>query len=251
MKQFMLRSASIFAVLTLGTTAFAAKGSMGRSVGAGLAFPSSNQALNVNPSALPEAESMSLQGLWGFETEEPSVSLVGSQKSVGWGLGWMDNGTTNRFDGGFGVNLGGLMVGTDLYTTDFDGVDGDVALTFELSKIRLVTAFRGIDNGIDQFALGLGFNVNNLLISLDMYKNLPWADSDVYGFDTSFAYNAGKVSVGAGYDFIYNDGIENGEIHGDIAFAITNSIVIEGHYRLTPYATSFINEFSAGARVIF
>jgi hypothetical protein len=251
MKRIIFNSVQLIAVLALATPALASKGSKGRAVGAGLSFPSSHQSINVNSSALAEADKMSLQGLWGFETEEPSVSLVGSQKSFGWGLGWKDRGTSNIFDAGLGFDFGGFLLGTNFYTNDFDGVNGDVTATIDFSSFRIVTGFRGIDDGVQRFDLGVGFVVNSLLISLDMYKALPWGDSDVYGFDTSVAYNAGKVSFGVGYDFLYFEGIQEGEIHGDMSVSVASNFAIEGHYRLTPWHGSFISKFSAGARIIF
>jgi len=252
MKATFFKSAGLVATIAIATASFAAtSGSKGRSVGAGLSFPSSHQALHVNSSTLAEVDGMSMQGLWDFQNEEPAVTLVGSQKSFGWGLGWMDNGTTNRYDAGIGINLGGMLVGANLYTSDFEGLNGDVTTTIDLTKFRVALGFRAIDNGLDRFNAGVGFNVNKLLISLDMYKNLPWDRDDLYGLDTSVAYNGGTVGFGLGYDFYYLNGLGDGDLHADLSLTVTKSVALEGHYRLTPGYDSSIPDFSAGARILF
>lgn len=253
MKPSILLNLTIATAITGGSaTAFAAaRGGAARAVGAGLAFPSAHQSLSVNSGALTESGNLSMQGLYGFDSQEPSVSLVGSKQSFGWGLGWRDSGTANDFDAGFGLNLGGFLLGTTLYTTDFNGINGDVSATIELSSLRFVAAFRGIDDGIDRVDLGLGFNFGQALFAVDVYKLLPWSADSKYGFDLSLAYNAGKLGFGVGYDFTYLDGIQNGDLHADLSLALTTNFALEGHYRLTPYHSSAISGWSAGARLVF
>lgn len=235
----------------LPSISFGKSGSKDRPVGAGMAFPSVHQALEVNSSTLNETSKLSLQGLWGFDTEEPSVTLAGSEGKFGWGLGWKDRGTVNVYDAGFGIDLGGFLIGTNLYSVDFEGLNGDVTASFEFSNIRLVTAFRGIDDGVDRFDIGIGFAMNKALISIDMFKITPWDTSDRYDFDLSLAYDAGKIGVGVGYDFYYLDGINGGDIHADLSLKLSNNFAAEGHYRLTPNHRSSISNWSAGIRLIF
>ena len=84
MKPTIFKTTGICAALSIAVSSFTANAMMmGRPIGAGLAFPSSNQSINVNSAALSEASNISLQGLYGIDSKKPAATLVGSQGKAG------------------------------------------------------------------------------------------------------------------------------------------------------------------------
>jgi len=256
MKRFNTIKTSISLLCILAAPLALAKANEGRLVGAGFAFPAANQSTVVNSSTLSEAGQMSLQGLYEFDDAEANASFVGTSGNLGWGLGYRSITNSNVLDAGLGFNAGGFMLGTNLYSTsEFESADIDITATFDLSNIRLSTGLRSIEGGANRLDFGIGIMVDSLLVSFDIIKSLPWGDVDAYLFDSSLAYNSGKIGFGFGYTFNYTSflgtsSFNGGDFHADLAYAVSNAFILEGHYNLTPYHSSY-GELSAGATFKF
>ncbi len=228
-------------------TQAASAGNQGLSVGTGVAYPTVNHSLFVNPTGLLDAGSMSLQGAYLLDSEEIHGSLVSGSGSFGLGAGVRTVGSSHIDEFGLAAKLGNLGLGVTLRAVDFEGFDGDAGATFGVSGARASVVVRGVDGGLDRIDFGIAKAFGQVVAEFDAKK--PWS-GDAWFFDASIAVTSGKITAGVGYDFSYFNGFREGDFHAGLSMEVARGVAAEFMYR--PHFQEWApGDWVLGARVTF
>lgn len=258
-----LNSVSIMALTLVNLSIFsneslARKGSKGTStpLSSGIAFSSPSDSVFLNPAGLVDGSIENFRGLWLGDTQEPMLHLTGSSRSLGWGLGYLRTSAGGNFtEGSVGFNLSNLKFGLGVYSTDFDGLDGNIGLNMDLSKVRLAFVGRGISGRMDRLDFGLGFYGSTYRFEFDVKKPNPFdAVTDFFDLlllDAGLTLMADPLNFSFGLDTNLNSGtLGDLNFHAGIDFLIGKRMALQAHYR--PWAAERGgNEWAAGIRALF
>jgi hypothetical protein len=237
-------------VLGLSVSAQAATRGGSRSLGSGIAFAAPNHSLSVNPAALPDSFKLSVEGLYFTQNKDFHASVVGNMGTLGLGAAWRQEGAANIYEAGFGVAIGKLSIGSTLRKVGSGGLDGDVGITLDLSKVRVASVLRSLSGSPDRWDAGIGVNLGAATFEFDVKKQWP-LDSDGWAFDAGLVVDVQMISVGLGYTFSHSaGGWHDGDIHAGLSVMVFNSIFLEGFYRPNPQEWG-VGDYGVGARAVF
>jgi len=228
---FFVAAVSILAALASSSSLAQARPGKAHYVGSGLAYPTLNHALFVNSTALVDSPQASLQASYLLDPENIHASLSTGGSSVGFGLGFRQNGPSSIEEFGLAGRLNIMTLGATLRTRELENPDADIAATFDFGSTRLSIIGRGMEAGFDRVDAGLGFIAGPFTIGLDAKKPLASGD-DSWLFDAGLAAGDGRISAGFGYTFAYNGGdFFGGDIHAGISLGLTSGIAAEAFYK--------------------
>ena len=241
--------ATLFLVGTLSMSAVARAGPFSLEMSSGIAFSARNDALDLNPAALVGGETRgSLRTLWTFQDNVGAASLVAGTHAIGIGAGYRQTLGADYYQGGLGIGLGLLKLGTTVRGHSGSGLDGDVAANIDLSSLRIAVVARGVSGGLDRLDLGLGWVSGRTRFEVDLKK--PWGTGSSYLADIGLAYFSGPFTFSLGSDCsITSNHFSNFQFHSGVAFMLGSNFSIEGAYRPAPQETG--GKYVAGARFIF
>jgi hypothetical protein len=231
-KQSILTTAALTLCLVASPTlSAAARSGKAYAVGSGLAYPTLNHSLFVNPTALVDSPKASLQASYLVDPEDIHASLTSGGSSVGFGVGYRQSGSSSTEEFGLAGRLNVLTLGVTLRTQEFDNVDADVGGSFDFGSMRLAVIGRSANGGFERLDAGLGFMAGPFTLGFDVKKPLA-SGSETLFFDAGLAVGDGKISAGMGYTFAY-DGSEfvEGDIHAGLSLMVSNGIAAEAFYK--------------------
>jgi hypothetical protein len=209
----------------------AARSGKAYAVGSGLAYPTLNHSLFVNPTALVDSPKASLQGAYLVDPEEIHASLMSGGSSVGFGVGYRQVDSSSIEEFGLAGRINVLTLGATLRTQEFDNVDADVGGSLDFGSMRLAVIGRSADSGFERVDAGLGFLAGPFTLGFDVKKPLA-AGNEALFFDAGLSVGDGNISAGMGYTFGY-DGTDfvEGDIHAGLSLMVTSGIAAEAFYK--------------------
>jgi len=200
-------------------------------VGSGLAYPTLNHSLFVNPAGLVDSPKASLQASYLLDPGKIHASLMSGSSSVGFGVGYRQVGSSSTEEFGLGARLNILTLGATMRTQEFEAMDGDLSGTFDFGSMRLAVIGRGASAGFDRADVGLGFTSGALSFGFDAKKPLI-VGSKIVLFDASLSANSGSVSAGFGYTFSYDgNDVVGGDVHAGMSLELSKGVAAEAFYR--------------------
>ncbi|MEO5667381.1 MAG: hypothetical protein ABIR96_04910 [Bdellovibrionota bacterium] len=204
---------------------------MAHYVGSGLAYPTLNHALFVNPTALVDSPLTSLQASYMLDPGNVHSSITTGGGTAGFGIGYRQNGSSSTEEFGLAGRINIMTLGATLRTHEFQGLDGDLAATFDFGAMRLTAIGRGANQGFDRADVGLGFTSGPFSLGIDAKKPLAAGDES-YDFDVGMSVSDGRISAGFGYTFAYNGAsMVAGDIHSGLSFDVTKGAALEAFYK--------------------
>ena len=260
-QKFLFYFFSGFVVLTILTTttkSHARKGAKGNSlpISSGIVFSSPSDATFLNPAGLVDGSLENLRGFWRGDNEDAMIHLNGSSSSLGWGLGYVGPTNETHFvEGGLGFNLNKIKLGLGLESNNFEGLDGNIGLNMDLSKVRLAFVGRGLSGQLDRLDFGLGFYGTKYRFEIDVKKPSPFLNTadffDLLLFDIGLAVMADPLTIGFGTDTsLANGTLGDFNFHAGFDFMLGRRFSIQAHYR--PWSGERGgDEWVAGARLVF
>lgn len=224
-----------------------------RNLGSGVVFSSPNSALFRNPTALVDSDRVSLQGMWRFEVENPSASVVLKEGALGFGVGYRQEGGdsgVNIYEAGAATSLSIMDLGVVVRSVEEEGLDGDVAVRFNVDRFKLGFVGRQVDSGFDRVDGGLGIELNaQVTAEFNVKKPEPF-DGEIWLYDAGLVFNADKISMSVGYDFVSGAGNSDGDLHAGVSFEFSPNVYLEGYYR--PFAQEWgVDDWAAALRATF
>jgi hypothetical protein len=229
--RFLMAAALVVAALVPASAFAAARSGKSQAVGSGLAYPTLNHSLLVNPTGLADAGNGSLQAGYRIDPKKGHLSFVSGGSAVGFGLGYRQEGASSVEEFGFAGRLSLMTLGATLRTQEFEHLDADIGANFELGSVRVTAVGRGVDAGFDRVDVGLGFTTGTFSFGFDAKKPLGSGDK-TWLFDAGLSAGDDKVSAGFGYTFSYDgQDIQGGDIHAGISLGVTQGLAAEAFYR--------------------
>ncbi len=207
-------------------------------VGAGIVFPAPQQALIVNPSALPSAAPLSATASWRFDIDQPHLIVQGARTGLGVGLDFrrdpkINNREQNIFQAGGGAAFGPLGVGAVIRKRSNVNADIDLGGHIDLALLKFALIIRSFEDRINRVDFGVGVNLGLLQFSADFKKPTPTKDyKKVYLVDLSARAQVAMVTVGFGSYFQHlPSGWEDTQLHAGASLQATNNIAIDLQWR--------------------
>lgn len=228
--------AVVLVLLALGAPAWgAARG--GRSdLNTGEVFPSDNGALFENPGALPQSAT-AFEGLVGLESDlTAEVSLVGSGRRLGWGLGaiYLSSSNQEAF-GGLGLGTGEMGLGlTGLYDIDSKSFDADAGLQFGgKSGLGFAAVARGLNGGPDEYVGGVGYRqAGRFQLEADLLYFPVAGGDDRIDLSPGLSVNVtGAFSLMVGYAIRVQPSVGGGKFEAGAALRLGSRVALEYLYQ--------------------
>jgi hypothetical protein len=240
-------SHAVFASATLLLSHAAHAANKGLAIGTGVAYPTVNHTLFVNPAGLTDAGTLSLQGAYLMDPEEIHASLVTGSGSFGLGAGYRSVGESSIEEFGLGFGLGSINFGVTLRSVEFDNFGADVGAIFGVGGLRAALVLRDVTDSLSRLDFGIAKAFGQVVAEFDVKKLL---DGDAWLFDAALAATSGKITAGVGYTFSYFNGFQEGDIHAGLSLEIASGVAAEFMYR--PHSQEWSpGDWVLGARATF